>query len=419
MEIQRIKIDSFKVLENIEQQVSGKHMLIMGENGLGKSSFMQFVQIALGKTDNIPPNATGSGEIITTKDGVEYKFHVEFVDGKPKVTITGPSGLRDSRKSALASITGAMEFDIDSFVELSKSTAGRKKQIEIFKSFLPQETKEQLQAFENHVTVAYNERTEVNRKVKEFEGAIKANPLSGQTLSKFQPVDVVSTMAQLKEAQDFNAKIDRVINNSAIREREITNEAKAIQDIKVKLKAMEAAVAEKEDLQKQASKWLSENISKDTSQYEETINSATEANNNYKDAQTLIKQIRELEVLRAESGELTALIESQKSAIEEAIKDIDSPVVGLGYDENGLMYNGIPVNPDSLSTSETMELGVKLKMAENQDLGIIFLERGESLGSARLKEIIDLCNRNKFQIVLEEVLRGQNELKIELFTDSI
>ncbi len=79
-----------------------------------------------------------------------------------------------------------------------------------------------------------------------------------------------------------------------------------------------------------------------------------------------------------------------------------------------LTYKGIPVSPDSLSTSEIIELGVRLKMAENPELGILFLEHGESLGKERMKVILDICKKNNFQVILEEVRRGQEKLTIEI-----
>jgi DNA repair exonuclease SbcCD ATPase subunit len=403
MKIEKIKIKKFKALKDIEKEVKGKHIILMGENGVGKSSFIQFIELALGKTTNIPPNAEGEGVVITSKDGQEYTFSVKFKDGKPVITVIGPDGSRDTRKSYLSHLCGVNEFDIDEFVEMSKSTSGRKEQIEIFKSFLPTEVQEELQKYDNRAQTAYDERTEVSRKVKALEGAVKSNPLAGQTLSQFKPVDVASNMAELKAAQEHNSKVEKGKDFAETVASEIAE--------------IESKLAEKKAAQKKTLDWLKDNQAKPTGALEEIINSATQANNDYQLAQSLSKQLDELEQLREEVGELTALVGSQKQAIADTITAMDSPVEGLMYNEEGLVYNGILVNPDSLSTSEIMELGVKLKMAENPELGILFLQRGESLGSKRLKEIIDLCNKNNFELILEEVKRGVETLQIELFSE--
>jgi hypothetical protein len=61
-----------------------------------------------------------------------------------------------------------------------------------------------------------------------------------------------------------------------------------------------------------------------------------------------------------------------------------------------------------------MHLGIKLKMAENPDLGILFIQRGESLGAQRLKDIQDLAKKYDWQIIMEQVERGNEKLTIEI-----
>ena len=114
-----------------------------------------------------------------------------------------------------------------------------------------------------------------------------------------------------------------------------------------------------------------------------------------------------------EAGELTVKIESERQAISDTIKSMDSPVEGLSFEDESLVYNGVPVNENNLSTSEIMELGIRLKMAENPEFGIIFLQRGESLGKDRLKLIQELAKKNNFQLIIEEVQRGQEELVVQ------
>ena len=89
------------------------------------------------------------------------------------------------------------------------------------------------------------------------------------------------------------------------------------------------------------------------------------------------------------------------------------PVDGLQFDDDMLIYKGIPVSEASLSTSEIMELGLLMKVAENKGLGILFLERGESLGAQRLKDIQAMAAKNNMQLIIEQVERGKS-LHIEI-----
>jgi hypothetical protein len=66
-----------------------------------------------------------------------------------------------------------------------------------------------------------------------------------------------------------------------------------------------------------------------------------------------------------------------------------------------------------MATSEIIELGFKMKMAQNPELGIICLEHGESIGNDRLKYILEIAKKNNWQVMLEHVVRGQDKLTIE------
>lgn len=416
MKIQQVKIKDFKVLKNIEQEINGNNILLLGDNAVGKSSFIQFIEIALGKNTNIPPNATGEGEVITDKNGNKYTFTVKFKDGKPVVTVTSPDGMKDSRKGVLASVVGAMDFDIDKFVELSKSVAGRKQQVEIFKSFLSDEIKSELARFEADVKANYDLRTDVNRNVKQKESSIKENPLYNEVGAgvKFEKIDTKEIYLKFESANESNNKIKDVQSRLTQRTELITQTQKQISEITLKIEELKKAEQAAIEANKQAAEWLNANPFADLTEYEEKIKSASETNKKFEASELLKKDIDLVEKLKEEAGELTAKIGSSQEAITTAIRDMDAPIEGLSFNDETLIYKGIAVNPDSLSTSEIMELGIRLKMAENPELGILFIERGESLGEKRLKEIQSLALKNDWQIIMEQVERGTEKLHIEI-----
>lgn len=407
MKIQTVKIKDFKCLQNIEQEINGNNILLMGDNGVGKSSFIQFVEIALGKNTNIPPNATGEGEVIADKDGNKYTFNVKFKDNKPVVTVTSPDGMKDNRKSALASIVGAIDFDVDNFVDLSKSAAGRKEQIKIFKSFLSEEVRQGLEKFEANVKANYENRTVLNKNLKSKEASVKESPLYKLIgVKAFKYTEIKEVIAKLKTMNEFNKGVSDV-------QKRFDERKKTLIELSAKIKELLEAEKQGHEAQKQATEWLSKNTEHTSDQIalvEKELETVEKDNKDFTDSETLKKDIELIKEMQDESGELTAKIESEKQAIADAIRDMEAPIVGLSFDEEQLVYNGIPVHPDSLSTSEIMMLGIKLKIAENPDFGILFIGRGESLGAKKLKEIQDLgC-----QIVMEQVERGKEKLHIEI-----
>lgn len=431
MKIQEVKIREYKILKDFEALPEGHNMLIIGENGLGKSTLIQFIQIALGQQNNIPPGAEGDGVVVVNKDGSTYTLKVKIKEGKSVVTVITEDGLKDARKGAIASLVGPIEFDIEEFVNLSKTKAGRKQQVEIVKNFFPTETREEIRKYENHLQVTEQERTEIGRDVTKLKGSIESNPLKNTDLKKFEKVDISAVSEELKKANEHNAKITEVESRSRQRlssivnskqvniERfaEIEKKRKEIEELELKIKTTEDLINEDELKNKQADQWIKDNPKKEIESFETTIKNATDTNNKYQAAQALLKDMATLEQLEAEYGEHTVKIELTRQSIQDTIRDIGLPVEGLAFDEEQLVYNGFPVHPDSQSESEIMQLGAKLKFCENPELGILLLERTESYGQKRWEEILKMCKDNNLQLIGEYVQRGTEKLQIEIMAD--
>lgn len=409
--IEQVNIRHFTVLEDFSHNFSGHHTLICGQNAIGKSSVLKFIQIALGATDCIAPGIEAEGEVYKNQNGQQYKFSVKMDKGKPKVTVTGPDGMSDSRKGVIASITGAMNLNIAEFINMSKSEKGRKEQVELFKSFFPLETVKEIERLEANVKTAFDDRTQLNKDIKQKDAEVNANPLNyliDKELDKFLEVDISAAMVELKGIQEANAVVQRTTDNRKSREAEIVAETKAIAELQAKLDA-------KIGLQKQADEWLEVNKIKETNALEETIKNATKSNNDFKNAQKLMADKKMLEKMVSESESATVNIESQRQAIQDAIKDMAGNLVpGLTFDNNGLIYNGLTVHPDTHSTSERIKLGMRIKIAQNREIGVLFLESLESVDENGMKAIIELADELGMQVIGEEVRRNQKEMIFEI-----
>lgn len=417
MKIEKVHIKKFKCLEDVDANLNGKNILLLADNGKGKSSFMQFIQIALGG-GNIPSNTEGEGYVIADKNGNNYTLEVKVKDGKSVITVKGPDGNRDRTKGALASLVGAMDFDINEFVSLSESKAGRKQQVEIFKNkFLPKEVRESIEKHERNVQTNYDERTEVNKLIKELEGFINTHPLKNDNLEKIVYTDVQSVFAELKAANEANRKRSQVAEGLQSLTDSRSKAIKEIAELQEKIKALKEEVTRCDNNIAETEKWLEENTEVPTADLEKKMNDASTNNAKFEQAKTLKEKAAVLEQAKKESLALTEKITAEREAIETAIREMDSPVQGLSFDDEQLLYNGVPVSVDSLSTSEIIELGIRLKMAENPDLGVLFIQHGESIGTERLKLIKDISEKAGWQIIMEQVVRGKEQLAIEFMVE--
>ena len=415
MKVIKVVIKDFKCIKNLDQDVNGNNIILLGDNGVGKSSFIQFIEIALGKNSSIPPNTPITGEVITNKDGEQYTFSVSYKGDKPVITVIAPNGMKDNRKGVIAGIVGANEFDIDNFVNLSKTKAGRKEQVEQFKKFLDEETRKILDTCEANVDFHYQQRTELTKDITKLKGSIQLNPMINYiaTLKNFAPVDVGATMGDLKKAQEKNAQITDINNKVLVFSQEVERNEKEVESLQKRIDELNESTSLLTVKIISGNEWLEKNKLINCSTFEEVINSATETNKKADQAKSLLSDMEKLSKLEEDHGHASALIDSERQTILDAIRDMDGPIDGLTFDNDQLYYNGVAVDDNSLSTSEIVELGIRLKRAENPELPIL-IQCGESLGSKRLKEIQAFAKKEDFQIIMEQVQRDTKELKIEI-----
>ena len=102
----------------------------------------------------------------------------------------------------------------------------------------------------------------------------------------------------------------------------------------------------------------------------------------------------------------------------ELITNSELPIAGLSFTDDGLELNGIPFVPGKISDSQLMEIAAKLVIASNPKVKVFRIARGESLGAKRLQTIIDIARKNGYQGFIENVVRGQEEMRIEEYSEN-
>jgi hypothetical protein len=414
MKLVKVYIQDFKAIKNLEKDINGHNIILLGDNGVGKSSFIQFVEIALGRSTSIPEDAMGEGYIITDKDGGEWKFQVRFKAGKPEITVTSPEGMVDKRKSILADVVGAVDFDIDEFVRLSETKSGRKQQVEIYKSFLDDETKKLIKESEITLDNYYRTRTEKNSEIKILDSQLaehKFKRLSPENIPANR-IDITELSKKIDDSISLKEKYDNVVTR-------IDERSNQIIEINAEIKKLQDKRFELESLNAQANEWKDKTNIEDVSELIVQKDNAVELNANFDIKVDYEKKRSGLNALKEQSENLTIMVETTRQLIADAIRDSQLSVEGLTFDDEHLIWNGVPVNVSNLSSSEIMELGVRMKIAENPNLGMLFIQRGESLGADRLAVIQNLAKELDLQIIMEQVDRGTETLKIEILEEKI
>ena len=468
MYIKRLELLNFQVIEQFSADFDGTVYFVTGDNELGKSTLLKAIGALLtGQRDDVLRNGASKGfaKMVVGDDGEEYDVQLSFTEANPRGTLTikqKTTGMATNNVSMLQRIFGYQDFDAVEFSRWSETAEGRRKQIAVVKSLLPEKVRNRIEEIDETVTTMKAERTGINRDVKTFAALYESieKQLAPDDVEKYAaPVDVTSLMerqktnAQLIEkAKSVRAMLaQRIEQIAAIPGRIEAEKAKAVETSKVyadKVAAAKAAYEQAVAEQRAAETKIAETykaivagIESEKADLENRKANAEdwlkryEANNPEKtdvpallaDAEAhnkrynLVCQFKEkkeqFEAVKAKAEKMDSDIDKLASERAGLIASAELPIAGLSFTDDGLTLNGVPFVPGKVSDSQTMEIAAKLVIASNPKVKVFRIARGESLGQKRLETIIDIARRNGFQGFIEQVQRGQTEMMVEEYTE--
>jgi len=311
-------------------------------------------------------------------------------------------------------------------VSLSNTDAGRKKQVEIFRSFLPDHINEEIDKHRSTIAADEEERKTLNQDISKLKGVVDLSPFNSfpdNELKKIVPVDTSVLMEEQKKIAEHNQKMnDFSIRLEAKREELARAELDAkdlirqIEELQKKLKEKHAQIEIEKGTIKTGEDYLAANPLKDTKEINEKIANSSEQNKKASLAKELLENRKKLETYINEWENFDIKIKTTRQLVSDLIKDIandeENPVPGVGFDENYLTYEGIPVHEQSLSTATIMVLGITMFIAKNSDYGIVFIEGANEIGREMWNRIFELKERFGFQIIAEKMVMDQDEISV-------
>lgn len=480
MIVKKLELVNFQVIKEFNADFDGNVYFITGDNELGKSTVLKAIGALLtGNRDAVLRNGESKGfaKMIVGDDGEEYEVELRFTKANPRGTLSIKSkttGMKSDNISMLQKIFGYTDFDAVEFSRWSETAEGRRKQIEVVKSLLPEEVRTRIAEIDTTVAGLKTERTGINRDLKTYKSISDA---AGQGLTTAdlktyaKPKDITELMreqqenAQLiekaktvrsalqnrnkqleaipnrvKEAEETKNKelteaIEHETNAKAEYERVIEEAKKTYDEAKAKSKAdVKAAVdkyektiaqieGEKADFEKRktnAEKWLTKYEENNPEKLDtaEQLRKAEEHNKMAAKVADYLTKKKQADDKKAEAEKMDSEIAELSAEREKLISSAKLPISGLSFTDDGLVLNDVPFVAGKVSDSQIMEVAAKLIIASNPTVKVFRIARGESLGEKRLQAIIEIAKKNGFQGFIEEVKRGQDDLIIEEYTES-
>lgn len=451
MIVKKLELVNFQVIKEFNADFDGNVYFITGDNELGKSTVLKAIGALLtGNRDAVLKNGESKGfaKMIVGDDGEEYEVELKFTKANPRGTLSIKSkttGMKSDNVSMLQKIFGYTDFDAVEFSRWSETAEGRRKQIEVVKSLLPEEVRTRIAEIDTTVAGLKTERTGVNRDLKTYKSISDAAG-QGLTTQDLKTYAKQKDITELMKEQAENAQLiekaktvrsaleqrkkqleeipERLAEAKATYEKAIEEAKKAIERTeklyKEAIAQIESEKADYEARKANAEKWLAnyEENNPEKLDTAEQLRKAEEHNKKAAKVADYLTKKKQADDKKAEAEKMDSEIAELSAEREKLISSAKLPISGLSFCDDGLVLNDVPFVAGKVSDSQIMEVAAKLIIASNPTVKVFRIARGESLGQKRLQAILDLAKKEGFQGFIESVVRGQQDLIIEEYEEA-
>jgi hypothetical protein len=239
----------------------------------------------------------------------------------------------------------------------------------------------------------YDRRTAVNREIKTMEGTLSTRPDIPSDL----PKEEVSLSVLLQKAKDATSELAKNAELRRQLEDKRHNAAALQKEIEDKKSLLVSLVESGKELAAQVENLTDpdiETINEEISNIEKTNAVIRDVQKTLEFRSVLEKRTKEAELL---SEEMNALDERKKAAFKEAA----FPVEGLGFDDAGILFKGIPFA--QCSSAERMKVSLAIASVLNPKIRVIRVNDGSLLDSQSMAEVEAIAKENDMQIWIERV----------------
>ena len=404
MKIVQLKAENFKRLKAIDLTLTPEESMIeiTGRNAQGKTSLLDSIAYALGGGNYVPEKPIREGEKKSQVylDLGDMKITKVSTSSGERLEITNADGLiYKSPQAILDHIKGKYTFDP---LEFSKS----KNQKETLLNLLSLEI--DLDVVAKRKKEMHDERTIKTREWKQLEAEIIAVPQPEVDLPE-QELTTQAVMEELEASRQAEKAIQEKLGQIADIEKRIEGKNAKIESLRARIKEVEAQIAQESQLIEQFAQ------AKEKAQVElmelpkpvdiEDIKGSLReielTNQKIRDNQKRLVLVFEAQKKQTEINSLTVQLKQIEAEKEQALNKAQFPIEGLGFDETGVIYQGIPFS--QIAESEKLKVSMAIAMALNPTLRIIRITDGSLLDNENMAILAEMAADKDYQVWIERV----------------
>jgi len=391
MKIINAIIQNYKTIRRVEIFPSGNITVISGDNASGKTSAIEAIISTLaGKDkDTIIPVRKGENGAIIEIDLGDFKVVRNIgANGKDELSVYDKNGFVSKKpRTRLDELIDKRKFNVMTFVD------GSPKEQRALLLDLAGISFGEIDSLKSEI---YNERTAIGRERDSLKGQLDGLPEVLNAPDKL--IDTQALINQIKENNEYNNGIkSSQLNLQAQKDKKGMLEMEIIQ-LKDKLKMLETQLITVNDSITTMEKNISEFSIKDNTELENKLKNSDELNNKYR---AKLKRDEVFNAFKEKDDAYKAKTSEYETAeLEkvEMLKNAKFPIVGLSVSDDGVIFNGLPLDQESHSVR--IKVALSIAMAMPSELRTIILDDAESLDDSNMKVIDDWAVKNDYQIIV-------------------
>lgn len=398
MRIVKLTAENIKRLRAVEITPDGNTVVIAGRNGQGKTSVLDAIWMALGggpaAKDTTRPIRDGATHAAVTVDLGELRVTRTWTTKGTTLRVESADGARfPSPQAMLDRLVGRLAFDPLDFAHQSPRDQLAALLDVVDLPFDPADLDQRRQRL-------YEQRTSVGREGKALEGQLAGHPEPPADLPE-EEQSLAAVLDEYRRAQYQQADVEAC-------RRRVGEERQRVERLRRDLAQAEADLEQAEQHLAQASTGDLADVPLDT--YTRRLAELEGTNAAVRAARARADVARRLTAKRDEYQALTARIAELDDMKAAAIRDAAMPIDGLGFDSDGVTYNGVPFK--QCSAAEQLRVSVAMAMALNPKVRVIRITDGSLLDSDNLALIEEMARDNDYQCWVERVSDGERGVGI-------
>lgn len=405
MKIVKLKAENFKRIKAVEIIPNDDVITITGRNDQGKSSILDAIFAALGGADASPRAPIRQGENRATAEVFIDDLIIRRVWTENGNYLTVETGGMEVKKpqSILDALYGKLTFDPLEFERMKQDD-----RVNMLLSVLKLEKDPRI--IDSEIKMLYEDRRDVNRDLKRELLALETANFPGIEGVPDEPPDFGELNERFSEAANMKDDILKYTVEIQSMERERENLIERAQDIDRKIVDLiterDRLSANAEDLTSAISGKSAEledikNSMPDMQEIREEMEQAQKTTDLVSKKKQYNAIFQKVESLKAAADSMTEKMERLREEKTQILANADMPVDGLGFDEDGVTYNGIPF--DQISTSKRVLISTSIAMAVNPKLKVLLARNGNDLDRDSMKALREMVKENGYQLWIEVV----------------